>query len=157
MARSANDIAPFPSLLPGSNFGDATISPEASGRIRRTFENKIDPNTVAVVTGFIAHDSEGRITTLGRGGSDLTATAIGAACSLDEVQVWKDVDGIMSCDPRMVKNAVPIEKVSFEEASELAYFGAKVRRKSGSEGSEASSERWKRGANDGSEERCDED
>jgi len=109
-----------------SEFGDATILPETSSRIRRTFENKIDPNTVAVVTGFIAQDSQGRITTLGRGGSDLTATAIGAACGLDEVQVWKDVDGIMSCDPRMVKNAVPIEKVSFEEASELAYFGAKV-------------------------------
>lgn len=113
-------------MLTNSEFGDATISPDAAGRIRRTFENKIDPNTVAVVTGFIAHDGDGRITTLGRGGSDLTATAIGAACGLDEVQVWKDVDGIMSCDPRMVKSAVPIEKVSFEEASELAYFGAKV-------------------------------
>ena len=78
------------------------------------------------MTGFIGHTVDGKITTLGRGGSDLTATAIGAACELDEVQVWKDVDGIMSCDPRMVKGAVPIDRVSFEEASELAYFGAKV-------------------------------
>jgi len=52
-----------------------------------------------------------RITTLGRGGSDLTATAIGAALGLDEIQVWKDVNGIMSCDPRMVPAAVPIERV----------------------------------------------
>jgi len=67
--------------------------------------------TVAVVTGFVAQDSMNRITTLGRGGSDLTATAIGAALGLDEIQVWKDVNGIMSCDPRMVPAAVPIERV----------------------------------------------
>ena len=109
-----------------SDFGDAMLLPESAAAIASTFANKIDPNTVAIVTGFVGHDVNGKITTLGRGGSDLTATAIGAACGLDEVQVWKDVDGIMSCDPRMVPTAVPIDKVSFEEASELAYFGAKV-------------------------------
>jgi aspartate kinase len=86
----------------------------------------MDPDVVAVVTGFIGHDPNGRITTLGRGGSDLTATAIGAACQLDEVQVWKDVDGILSSDPRLVPNAIPVPDVSYEEASEMAYFGAKV-------------------------------
>ncbi len=122
--------APFDSwqvgMMTNNNFGDATILPETADKIRDAFENKIDPGTVAIVTGFIGHSPEGKITTLGRGGSDLTATAIGAACGLDEIQVWKDVDGIMSCDPRMVPTAVPIDKVSFEEASELAYFGAKV-------------------------------
>ncbi|GMI16944.1 hypothetical protein TrLO_g9808 [Triparma laevis f. longispina] len=113
-------------MLTDSNFGDATVLPSAPETIRKIFADKIDPGTVAIVTGFIAHDPNGKITTLGRGGSDLTATTIGAACELDEIQVWKDVDGIMSCDPRMVPGAVPISSVSFEEAAELAYFGAKV-------------------------------
>jgi aspartate kinase len=56
----------------------------------------------------------------------LTATAIGAAIKLDEIQVWKDVDGILSCDPRLVENAIPVNHVTYEEASELAYFGAQV-------------------------------
>lgn len=72
------------------------------------------------------HNTQGRITTLGRGGSDLTATAIGAALKVDEVQVWKDVDGILTADPRLVKTAIPVSRVSYEEASELAYFGAQV-------------------------------
>jgi len=113
-------------MITTSEFGDARVLPESMERIRRTFSTKIDPNTVAIVTGFIGHTKEGKITTLGRGGSDLSATTIGAACGLDEIQVWKDVDGIMSCDPRMVNAAVPIDRVSFEEAAELAYFGAKV-------------------------------
>lgn len=113
-------------MITTSEFGDARVLPSSMEKIKNTFSNKIDPNTVAIVTGFIGHTESGKITTLGRGGSDLTATTIGAACSLDEIQVWKDVDGIMSCDPRMVSSAVPISRVSFEEAAELAYFGAKV-------------------------------
>jgi len=108
-------------------FGDATLLDTTEANIAATFRDKIDPNIVAVVTGFIGKEpKQGRITTLGRGGSDLTATAIGAACGLDEIQVWKDVDGILSTDPRIVKNAIPIDQVSFEEARELAYFGAQV-------------------------------
>lgn len=109
-----------------SNFGDAALLPSTEDSIAEVFNNRIDPSIVAVVTGFIGHDPNGKITTLGRGGSDLTATAIGAACHLHEIQVWKDVDGILSSDPRLVKEAVPISSVSFEEASELAYFGAQV-------------------------------
>ena len=71
------------------------VLPESMEKIKNTFANKIDPNTVAIVTGFIGHTTDGKITTLGRGGSDLSATTIGAACGLDEIQVWKDVDGIM--------------------------------------------------------------
>lgn len=106
-------------------FGDATLLDTAEKDILTAFD-KIDPNIVAVVTGFIGQEPKGRITTLGRGGSDLTATAIGAACGLDEIQVWKDVDGILSTDPRIVPQAIPIAEVSFEEARELAYFGAQV-------------------------------
>lgn len=113
-------------MMTDSNFGDALILPSAAEEIERIFSSRIDPSIVAVVTGFIGHDPQGKITTLGRGGSDLTATTIGAACGLDEVQVWKDVDGILSSDPRMVPQAVPVDAVSYDEASELAYFGAQV-------------------------------
>jgi len=113
-------------ILTDSNFGDARLLPTSEEAIRNTFANRIDPDVVAVVTGFIGQDPEGKITTLGRGGSDLSATAIGAACGLDEIQVWKDVDGILSADPRLVENAIPVDDVSYDEASELAYFGAQV-------------------------------
>lgn len=113
-------------MLTDSQFGDAKLLPSSEEAIRNAFHNRIDPDVVAVVTGFIAQDPDGKITTLGRGGSDLTATAIGAACGVDEIQVWKDVDGILSADPRLVPNAIPVDDVSYDEASELAYFGAQV-------------------------------
>eukprot|EP00970_Alexandrium_tamarense_P000934 scaffold106_cov209-Alexandrium_tamarense.AAC.15 len=113
-------------VVTDDNYGDAKLLPSCIESIRGRFSSRIDPNVVAVVTGFIGHNTKGRITTLGRGGSDLTATAIGAALKVDEVQVWKDVDGILTADPRLVKNAVPVSKVSYDEASELAYFGAQV-------------------------------
>mmetsp|Transcript_13868 Transcript_13868/g.20447 ORF Transcript_13868/g.20447 Transcript_13868/m.20447 type:complete len:569 (-) Transcript_13868:226-1932(-) len=108
-----------------SQFGGADILPETFANIKQILGDR-DPGIVYVVTGFIGHDLEGRITTLGRGGSDLTATCIGAALGVDEVQVWKDVDGILTADPRVVQAAVPVPEVSYEEAAELAYFGAKV-------------------------------
>jgi len=78
------------------------------------------------VTGCLGHDPNGRITTLGRKGSDLTATAIYAACKLDEIQVWKNVDGILTAGPRLVANAISVPDAWYDEANELAYFGAKV-------------------------------
>lgn len=113
-------------VLTDSNFGDASILPSSEEKISNFFDNLIDPSVVAVVTGFIGHDPDQLITTLGRGGSDLTATAIGAACEVDEIQVWKDVDGILSSDPRLVPHAIPVPDVSYDEANELAYFGAQV-------------------------------
>ncbi|KAJ9507217.1 hypothetical protein QJQ45_004783 [Haematococcus lacustris] len=76
------------------------------------------------VTWPVAH--AGAITTLGRGGSDLTATVLGAALQLPEVQVWKDVDGVLTSDPRLVPHTRPVTELTFEEATELAYFGAQV-------------------------------
>ena len=82
---------------------------------------------ISVVTGFLGKgENSGAISTLGRGGSDLTATVIGAALALEEVQVWKDVDGVLSADPREIDNTIPMPFLSFEEAQELAYFGAQV-------------------------------
>lgn len=112
-------------VLTDSEFGDARLLPDSEAKTRERFE-RVDPNIVAVVTGFIGHDPKGRITTLGRGGSDLTATALGAAIGVDEIQVWKDVDGILTADPRVIPVAVPVPDVSYDEASELAYFGAQV-------------------------------
>lgn len=83
-------------------------------------------NAIPIVTGFIAKDKRGIITTLGRGGSDLTATMIGAAMNAEEVQTWKDVDGILTSDPRVVKEAKPVPEVTYEEAQELAMFGSQV-------------------------------
>ena len=79
-----------------------------------------------VVTGFIGKAENGEITTLGRGGSDYSAAVIGAAVDAEEIQIWTDVNGIMSTDPKIVPNAKPIRQVSFAEAAELSYFGAKV-------------------------------
>jgi aspartate kinase len=112
-------------ILTDSTFGDAKLLPTSEDAVRKAFD-KIDPSIVAIVTGFIGHDPKGKITTLGRGGSDLTATQLGASLMVDEIQVWKDVDGILSTDPRLVPHAVPVSDVSYEEASELAYFGAQV-------------------------------
>jgi len=81
---------------------------------------------IPIVTGFIAKDKKGTITTLGRGGSDLSATMIGAALRADEIQTWKDVDGILTSDPRVVKDAKTVPEVTYEEAQELAMFGAQV-------------------------------
>ena len=82
---------------------------------------------IAVVTGFLGRaTTSGAITTLGRGGSDLTATVLGRALRCREVWVWKDVDGVLSADPRLVPSAVPVPFLTYEEATELAYFGAQV-------------------------------
>ena len=82
---------------------------------------------VPVVTGFLGKgEKTGAITTLGRGGSDLTATFLGMTLEIDEVVVWKDVDGVLTTDPRVVPEAVPIPLLTVEEAAELAYFGATV-------------------------------
>jgi aspartate kinase len=84
------------------------------------------PGTMAIMQGFISSTTSGATTTLGRGGSDYTATIVGAALRAEEVQIWTDVTGIMTSDPRIVKDARTIDQISYREAAELAYFGAKV-------------------------------
>lgn len=81
---------------------------------------------VPVVTGFIGATAEGVLTTLGRGGSDYSATILGAAMGADEIVIWTDVDGLMTADPRLVPGACTVPEISYREATELAYFGAKV-------------------------------
>jgi aspartate kinase len=81
---------------------------------------------IPVVTGFIGKDKRGNITTLGRGGSDFSASILGRAVGAEEIQIWTDVDGVMTSDPKICPKARSLEVLSFMEASELAYYGAKV-------------------------------
>ncbi|MEW6125538.1 MAG: aspartate kinase [Acidobacteriota bacterium] len=85
-----------------------------------------EDNTVAVIQGFIGSTREGATTTLGFEGSDYTAAIIGAAMNADDIQIWKDVSGLMTCDPRIYKGAKTVKTCSFTEAAALTYFGAKV-------------------------------
>ncbi|MCL2759996.1 MAG: aspartate kinase, partial [Treponema sp.] len=113
-------------FLSDSNYTQAELLKESWDLIPAKVLQQIKGNVLPVVTGFLAKDAKGSITTLGRGGSDLSATMIAAACRAEEVQVWKDVDGILTADPRIVKNAKPVQHVTYDEAAELAYFGAQV-------------------------------
>jgi len=83
-------------------------------------------NTIFITQGYITRNVFGEIDNLQRGGSDYTASLIGAAINADEIQIWTDIDGMHNNDPRVVENTKPISKISFDEAAELAYFGAKI-------------------------------
>ncbi len=111
-------------MLTDAQFGAAEPLPESAERVRVALS--VPREGVAVVTGFIAKTVDGRITTLGRGGSDYSAALFGAALRADEIEIWTDVDGVMTADPRVVPEAFTIPVLSFTEAAELAYFGAKV-------------------------------
>ena len=86
----------------------------------------LEDDSVPVVTGFIGATAGGMLTTLGRGGSDYSATILGAALDATEVIIWTDVDGVLTADPRLVPEARTLREISYNEAAELAYFGAKV-------------------------------
>lgn len=109
------------------NFGEAKPLMEISyHQVHQRLDQLWSRKVIPVVTGFIAATVDGSITTLGRGGSDYTATLLAAALGADEIWVWTDVDGLMTADPRIVKNAVLLPSISFGEALELSYFGAKM-------------------------------
>jgi aspartate kinase len=101
---------------------DAIIEKRAAERLRP----HVDENRVPVMGGFIASNEDGITTTLGRGGSDFTGALIGGALNAEAIEIWTDVNGIMTCDPRVCPEALRVKVISFEEAAELAYFGAKV-------------------------------
>jgi aspartate kinase len=115
-------------LVTDSRFGAARPLPESDESIRSALARHVVTRQrgVPVITGYIGKDAEGNITTLGRGGSDYSASIFGAALGAEEIQIWTDVDGVMTADPRIVKGARFLDKLSFAEASELAFYGAKV-------------------------------
>lgn len=108
-----------------SNFGYAAVNFPATNRaIRQRFEGSSEK--IFILPGFVASDDFGNITTLGRGGSDYTAAIIAAAVNASRLEIWTDVSGMMTADPRQVRNAKPILNISYHEAMELSHFGAKV-------------------------------
>ena len=109
-------------LMTDSDFGQAVPLAGIEKKIASSFKNS---KGVPVVTGFLGRDNYGQVTTLGRNGSDYSAAIIGAAGGAKEIQLWSDVDGIMTVDPRLVNRAVPVARMSFNEASELAYYGGR--------------------------------
>ena len=99
---------------------------ESYARLRRVIPYLSEDGRVVVMGGFIGATEDGVTTTLGRGGSDLTASIVGAGISADEIQIWTDVDGMLTCDPRVLGGAYRVRSLSYQEAAALAESGAKV-------------------------------
>ncbi|MGH9360403.1 MAG: aspartate kinase, partial [Thermoanaerobaculia bacterium] len=110
-------------LITDRNFGCARPLPEADERMQAALR---DVRETPVITGYIGKALSGEITTLGRGGSDYSASIFGAALDVEEIQIWTDVDGVMTADPRFVPDARFQPVLSFAEAAELAFYGARV-------------------------------
>jgi aspartate kinase len=119
------DIRPL--MRTNEDFSRAVVQFDvANPKLKEGFTAALAGDGVPVTQGFIGSTAGGATTTIGRGGSDYSASIIGAALDADEIQIWTDVDGILTTDPRIVTEAAKVKVISFAEASELAYFGAKV-------------------------------
>lgn len=104
----------------------APLIAETFANTRRSLLPLVEQKVVPVIGGFVGATANGDTTTLGRGGSDYTAALLGAALRSDEIQIWTDVTGVLTADPRVVPDAQTVDRLSYGEAAELAYFGAKV-------------------------------
>jgi aspartate kinase len=114
-------------IVTDSNFGEADpLMNYTTHLVRERLGPLLEKGTIPVVTGFIAANQDGIITTVGRGGSDYTATILGVALEVDEVWIWSDVDGIMTTDPKIVPTARLLPELTYQEAAEMAIFGAKA-------------------------------
>ena len=114
-------------IVTDSNFGEAEpLMNYTTHLIRERLGPLVEKGAIPVVTGFIAANQDGIVTTVGRGGSDYTATILGVALQVDEVWIWTDVDGIMTADPRIIPSAKMLPELSYQEAAEMAIFGAKA-------------------------------
>lgn len=121
-AIDASDV-----VLTTAEFGNgAPIYPQTREQIRSRILPLFSQNVIPVVTGFIGATASGAVTTLGRGGSDYSGAIFGEALDADMVDIYTDVDGVMTTDPRLVSSAKVLDRLSYAEMSELAYFGAKV-------------------------------
>ena len=114
-------------MITDENFGKAApILELTTAQLEEAARPHLNAGRVVVMGGYIGSTASGITTTLGRGGSDYSAAIAGAALNAEEIQIWTDVDGMMTTDPRIVPTAYKVREISFDEASELAYFGAKV-------------------------------
>jgi len=125
--HDAESIEASELIVTTDQFGSAEpLMEETRARCEARLRPLIARNVIPVVTGFIGATSEGVLTTLGRGGSDYSASILGAVLDADEVWIWTDVDGVMTANPAEVPEARTLPEISYSEASELAYYGAKV-------------------------------
>jgi bifunctional aspartokinase / homoserine dehydrogenase 1 len=122
VAIEATELIMTDSFHGGAEPQTAETRKKSQARIGPLLQEKVVP----VVTGFIGATADGALTTLGRGGSDYSATILGAALDAEEIIIWTDVEGVLTADPRLVSDARTIPEISYREAAELAYFGAKV-------------------------------
>src|SRR5436190_3391727 len=114
-------------VVTDAKFGEASPLMDATrAAAARVLLPIVERRHIPVMGGFIGRTKDGATTTLGRGGSDYSAAIVGAAVRAKEIQIWTDVDGMMTCDPRLIPSARVIERISYVEAAELAWFGAKV-------------------------------
>lgn len=114
-------------VITDANFGNASPDLEQTdGRLRKALRPLLSRGVTPVVTGFIGSAPSGEVTTLGRGGSDLTASLVGRALGASRVNLWKDVPGLLTADPRVVPDARVLPQLNVREAAELAYYGARV-------------------------------
>ncbi|MCP4689631.1 MAG: aspartate kinase, partial [Desulfobacterales bacterium] len=114
-------------MVTDGKFGDATADLKATGQnLERHLRPLLKEKMIVFIPGFFGVSKEGDITTFGRGGSDYSAAAVAAGIKAEALEIWKDVDGFMSADPKCAPNARLIPVLSYEEAAELAYFGAKI-------------------------------
>ena len=118
----ASDAAKL--IITDANFGRAWVDTSATREL--VLEHFAKSGPLQVVTGFISGTANGETTTLGRGGSDYTATLLGAMLQAEAVEIWTDVDGVMSADPRIVREAFSLESLSYDELMELSHWGARV-------------------------------
>ena len=112
-------------LKTNSNFGKATVNFTVTNSLISNYFNSVK-QSVVLLPGFIASDEKGNTTTLGRGGSDFTAAILANGCKATSLEIWTDVSGMFTANPKLVKQAKPIESISYHEAMELSHFGAKV-------------------------------
>lgn len=124
---AAKQVVATELIVTDRTFGNAEfLEDQTRKKVRSVLLPLIAKKIVPVITGFIGSTEYGQTTTLGRGGSDYSASIIGYCLNASEIQIWTDVDGIFTADPRIVKNAKFLKEISYREASEMAYFGAKV-------------------------------
>jgi aspartate kinase len=114
-------------IVTDADFGEASpLMNVTTHQLKERIGPLLEKQVVPVVTGYIAATQDGVVTTLGRGGSDFTATLLGAALNVNEVWIWTDVDGIMTADPKIIPSAKLLSVLSYQEATEMAIFGAKA-------------------------------
>jgi len=114
-------------MITDDNFGFARpLDDVCEANVRQIIKPLLDAGTTVITQGYIGATKDGRTTTLGRGGSDFSAALLGAWLNDNAIEIWTDVDGVMTCDPRLVPDARSIRVMTFSEAAELAYLGAKV-------------------------------